>query len=1144
MFESRDGELLDLYQFNSSISSKTFVTAEWNMNIPGNIQKLGNYRYRKDSTQYSSIPNIFDLSDNGGFYTGATDADISVDSGFVAEDSTPIAFKYPKQKESLYYSLEDCIKPNRPRSGINKLSYFSDRFLPHPNKDMFRRPRYYMSTKNDDFKYWRSYRTESFNNVNSEYGISKNAAAPPYLIDDAAPFVVYKEPVPANKIVIKVQTNVGDVNLGPFRNPSGEFNPDPFFGDENKTVPVDFRVQYLDQNNRWLDAITFNSLSVRDDGISPIFASDGYLSLEYGLLPPFKYKDSFVYNGELSNTLGLPLNPNFGDAWLATLVPGARGFLLIWNGSEYEQVLPEYGWVLSNLENTGDGEKFVNSITNPGSYRETETAGITYREFVFMKGIRIVVNSMSKPNIPLELIEFSSRLVVNMTDLVTDFDISKTLSDVSSSALPVGQLSAATGTVNFFDTQDAFNELNSFANNGNSLIAGYLKKNIKFNFYEVSSINDRTYYIPLKSLYSEGIPQISGERGNISIQLRDYYFYFESMPAPHILLTEVSLTQAVCLLLDAVGFSNYVIKRLPDEKDTIIPYFFVSPNQNIAEVLQDLAVATQSAMFFDEYNNFVVMTKGYLFDGDRESIEYALRGSVAVDPNPVDGVSLTFLPNIISIASEDKKIYNAGQIDYTQRYIQRSYGTLDEALRVDKEYVYKPALLWEVAGTEKTTSANSQQQGKFNLGALPLNSDLSASPPTVVNNQIINNIFDVGENAYWITRYKGFLYSEGEIIKYDAVEFSVTGTGNVWISDNLEYQRYFADLPFNGKIYPTGKMRIYSEPFFETKDGILKLKNGPVVSHGRGQFGTPIVEHKAGIDPYWTSLETVQGCEMNSEYLFSTDVSDFYFSVITESVGTTFKTLSIQNLKVGQTVTMYEGVGVLATSAKTKITAINEIKNEETSEYSFTVSVAPTTPLSNSIVKVTTLPGTVAGPAGLNKTKAEKSQRNGIIKNFLSTKLSSETDVNSLKTTKAGTIQSSALVFSGPTFNSGEKERDFLSYTYRPINKAFKHFGTRLRIVGKTESAGEADQAPVGGMTYLNLESIDPTKTITLGGGSGGISLVDPATNNGYYFELAAFTSNKLDQYLKKDENGEPTVSIQNMLFYNNRSLFCRSFLK
>ena len=84
-----------------------------------------------------------------------------------------------------------------------------------------------------------------------------------YFIDDAAPFVVYKEQVPANRVVIKMQTNVGDVDLGPFSTNTGSID-DPLFGTANQTTPSRWKVQYL-SGTEWIDLYTFNEFTTRDD---------------------------------------------------------------------------------------------------------------------------------------------------------------------------------------------------------------------------------------------------------------------------------------------------------------------------------------------------------------------------------------------------------------------------------------------------------------------------------------------------------------------------------------------------------------------------------------------------------------------------------------------------------------------------------------------------------------------------------------------------------------------------------------------------------------------------------------------------------------------------------------------------------------
>jgi len=441
---------------------------------------------------------------------------------------------------------------------------------------------------------------------------------------------------------------------------------------------------------------------------------------------------------------------------------------------------------------------------------------------------------------------------------------------------------------------------------------------------------------------------------------------------------------------------------------------------------------------------------------------------------------------------------------------------------IDKEktWIYKPALLWEASGTDSTKTINevASRQSKYVLGAMPINSDLSNSVPTVVNHKIQNNVIDLGENVYWLTRYQGYFYSNGEIIRYDAAQFNVTlaiwypvqsdgsllesspqivlpgrlaptsfidnldkrvaggeiteaqkgqeiqawrsshrqGSSNVWITSNQEYQNYFKSLPFNGKIYPTGLVRIYTVPFYETVDGITRLQNGSVYEHGRAQFGTPITTHSAGINSYWSNNDYVKGCEMKTEYLFTT-----------------------------------------------------------------------------SLLEDISIPSTTTGAAGINNIKARQTSRNGTIKNFMSSSYSTETLVNSTLSTQSGTIQSSALVMNGPSFTTTEKPIDLVSYVYKNLNNAYKHFGARVRIIGKIENNEIRSQTPTGSVTYYQVAGVRPDQNVNIGGGSGGLAvLLNPETNNGYYFEIVALTEQNVESYLNLDKNNKSSISINNVVFY------------
>jgi len=1079
MFQNQD--LKSFLETSPTVRSQSAIIAEWNMNFANNIFRIGNYRYRpsaETTDKYKIIPNSFDINDIGNFYTGATNSDIIVDGGISPSDNEePWFLLEQNKKSSMLYSLEDCFKKFRPRSGINKAAYFPGRKLHHSNMNMSNRPRYYMADKNDTFKYWTSFRLDA----GVLRGIANKFINGQHFIDDAAPFIVYDNPVPANRIIVKMQTNVGSVDLGPFSNSSGSF-PDPLYGDLNKTTPVKWKIQSL-QNNNWVDIVSFNSGSTRRNGL-PVINNDGYVEISYGLKVPEKYRDVFVRAEEYTDESFKPERSINGYAYLIKANEYDLGRYHIWFNNQWETFIPEYGWVLE--EETVDRlTNFVTDFVDPAKFTSPTDGLSTYCEFEFIKGLRIVVDTMNKIDSTFDLIELSPRLVADISDKAVSFNVSKTASDLGTSGLPVGQLLASNGTLTIFDYDNSFNENNSL-----SIINEYISNNIQIKFYDIIvNVNGYDYFVPIKTMYSEGFPSFSHSDRKVELRLRDLYFYFESIKAPEMLVTNVSLSYAVSLLLDSIGFSNYVFKRVENEKELIIPFFYIPPDKTVAEVLNDLAVSTQTAMFFDEYNNFVMISKNYMLPSSSErSVDFTLYGSKDLSHIGVrENVNVNEkLSNIIEISSEERNIYNDGVINYDTRYIQRSYGSIKQASMIDNEvaaknWIYKPSLLWEITGDKNVRSINNEvsDQSSYNLAAIPLNSNLSADLPTVVNNRLVNNIIDLGEAVYWLGRYNGYFYANGEIIKFDAVQYSIPGAqknilreesngkfsyttetagavGNVWISSNQEYQDYMSKLTFNGKMYPTGLVRIYSEPKYETINDVTVMKNGEVSRHGRGQFGTKIISHDSGLNSYWNNNSYVRGCDMQSIHLFGLTSGD----VLDNS--------AIQSKSLGTTI-----------------------------------------------------------PAGPNSSRAKENIRTGIIKNFLSHSYVNESEKNTNKSTQAGSVQSSALVMSGPSFSSIESPINFISYQYKPLDNKYKHFGTRMRVIGKVEISETKEQTPVGSVPYYVLSGTQPNQQLNISGGSGGLAvMINPETNVGYYFEIVALTEKNISQYSSDVDN------LHNIIFY------------
>ncbi len=1245
---------------SSTVDVEAAIYAEINLNDADNIKLIGNYRNRPSALE--TIQSVFDEDDLDQKYTGYTDSDVVVDGGYETDTDVPVpvAFSSIDQKKKLLFSLEDCFKQFRPRSGINKAVAFGSS-LGHyghsTSAEMMKRPRYYISDKDDKFKYWTSFRKEQVgtSTVTTERGIAnkKVSGESYYYIDDAAPFIVYNSAIPVNRIIVKMQTHVGTAeSKSTFDGTS--ITGDPFYEPEteivNRVVPINWKIQYLPKdsnNNTWTTMITFDENS---NNIKPVVPRDGYIELQY-------------YDGVWS----------LGTEEISSSTP-----------------------FITNLDNVP-----------PAQYME-------------IRGLRIVVDTMSRLDYPFDLIELSPRLAVNLTEIVTDYSINKVASDLGVSGMPVGQLLASNGSITLADFDQVLNTANT-----DSIIANYVKRNLQVKFYEiVKNVPSPTiaqpnrilnYYVPIKTMYANSFPEIKNESRMATIDLRDLYFYFESITAPELFITDSSFSYILATLFDSIGFSNYIYLKSDNDPEPIIPNLFVAPNTTIAEILEELAIATQTSMFFDEYNNFVLMSRSYIMPnaGDRNpedpesEVSLVLRGTKDSQKSGVIKNSTTSadIANIIEVSDKKNDVFNDGKITYTSRYIQKTYKEIRQAALLDEEktWVYKPVLLWEVAPSENTKSINEQKasQSAYALAAVPINSDIPSTVPYAANNQIVSNVIDVGDGVYWLPRYNGYFYANGEIIRYDAVEYNipqpfetgaitpsntltstitnavadgteivftgsntgqispgdtviisgitpavfnlgtvqvsesnattftvnsnVTGTytsggtaikyftegitsgsttvkvnasntdtlgikvgqrllkisgsgrfgdgatvasiagdkksfttsvahaatgsiefaatsteNNVWISDVEEYQRYFAQIPFNGKLYPTGRVRVYTEPYYETVDNVVRIKNGAVKKHGRGEFGTEIKQHSSGL-PDWVTAN-VGGIEMNSSILlndkFITAKNVNVRNGANGGLGYSGKTIYLEAayrkyVIVGQTVT---GTNIPAGTVVTaKVAGGMKVNKTPTGALGLTVKLSGKKIYDSFLVSTDNNGGNGFGTKNITASniknsysykKGEEATRTSLIKNYMSAPYSSETSNTTITTTQTGKIQSSALVFTGPNFDTVDKAKDCITYSYVDLGQMYNHFGTRLRIIGTPENNENAYQTPTGGMQYISTASLDGVSAVTINGGSGGIGImVDQIRNTGYFLEIAALSSSNIGDFANSED-------IANILFY------------
>lgn len=413
-----------------------------------------------------------------------------------------------------YTPLKDIFKTNRPNPGIvhgvtnlalaNRAingdgdSLSITRIFNLISEDT----RVYPISKNSPFKYWSSIRKKDGITI----GVSEaTGSGGEYVISNASPFIVYKDTIYVNKIVIKTQKHQG--------------------------FAKSFKIQKTTDGTNWTDIYTATNSNVLQDGILNIYHQGG-------------------------------------DVW-----------------SEYSALID------------APNEKVVTSFSKSS----------LDSNIVSLKGIRFLVQKMSQPSIPVEVIELSPRLVADITNSVTSLDIRSSVGN-SAYGLPIGSVVSSSGSLSLSDYDSFFNK-----NNADSILQNILKPNVEIKIYQKLTIENNLYRFPLKTMYS-GIWE-DADSLVVTTSLEDYFKFFREAAAPDLMIannTGVPTSVALLMMLDNVGFTGFRFEKTSndnDYEDVVMDFFYSKKEQTVLEVLESVAISTQTSIYMDVDNELIAMTK-------------------------------------------------------------------------------------------------------------------------------------------------------------------------------------------------------------------------------------------------------------------------------------------------------------------------------------------------------------------------------------------------------------------------------------------------------------------------------------------------------------------------------------------------------
>lgn len=557
---------------------------------------------------------------------------------------------------------------------------------------------------------------------------------------------------------------------------------------------------------------------------------------------------------------------------------------------------------------------FVNS-SNTQSYLEDLTEQTPYA--VTMKGVRFLVSGMSAEYTPLELIEISPRLVVNMTNYVMSFSINSSIGD-SQYGLPLGSIVSSSGNVLLSNESRIFDKMNPdsiFTYVKDSTTENYeletmLRSNVKFVFYQILIDGEEEYSIPIKTMYSNQWSQNS--EFTTSVNLEDYIKFFRETQAPNLLIgykNPLKSSLAIRMLLDNIGYNKFSFET----KDSIDPemnFFYCSNDVTVAEALNDIATSVQLSMFMDADNNFVVMTKdrissrtafdvnsaeiqgkNYWLIGNSPSIsdaEYSyisdrVTNIESIDENSIPPVTDgTIQYKIVNIKKESTALALASEEERKKLIDQAS--TSPTSVLTDLSYV--PSLLWEATQSDSSQSVLMSAILEKNLSTTgrPLNALSGKVIPAISEEDAIRNAFSPAyqnegytdddllinidnDSAYLFlqsNKYEGYVYINNEIIRYNGILVKVTEpttTYSRFLFNQDEYESLKSAIPSGSKVLPTSlvvymNFKLVGKPTLSSNSF-----NYAIASDGRAQNGTSVQKHVSrsaqDFNEDWTKMSTI-----------------------------------------------------------------------------------------------------------------------------------------------------------------------------------------------------------------------------------------------------------------------------------------------
>jgi hypothetical protein len=344
-----------------------------------------------------------------------------------------------------------------------------------------------------------------------------------------------------------------------------------------------------------------------------------------------------------------------------------------------------------------------------------------YENPALIKAVRIQVYSMIDPYAHLDVLQIGARLENDLSPFLISYDREFDVADHSFIA-PLGKASSNQASVQLSNTDLRFDN-----SNAGSLYFGLIDKKVKMTL-DVGIVlpDDSVEWFREFTMWTENWG--GQEQTTATVSLKDSSVVLQEAVCPPVFFESATIGACIWQVLDMIGFSDYNYTRADDETGQVLPYFWPESDNTVWDLFAQVAEATQTAVYFDEYNVLQIRTRKDMYGADR----------------PVDW-TFDAVPNGLKLP------------DIAEMQIDHSL----ETNKVD--VVYKPAAFADFNnGFPKMETVWEPDEDTVVLRATPLLKDLTPTSTELWINQ--------AEASFWL--YSSLVNIQGEILKYNGKEYA------------------------------------------------------------------------------------------------------------------------------------------------------------------------------------------------------------------------------------------------------------------------------------------------------------------------------------------------------------------------------------